>query len=34
MLVDLLQKQKEKMLALSNKLNIKHDGIDVDYLEN
>ena len=34
MLVDLLRKQKEKMLALSNKLNIKHDGIDVDYLEN
>ena len=34
MLVDLLRKQKEKMLALSKKLNIKHDGIDVDYLEN
>lgn len=34
MIVELLRKQKEKMLAISNKLNIKHDGIDVDYLEN
>ena len=34
MIVDLLRKQKEKMLAISNKLNIKHDGIDVDYLDN
>ena len=33
MLVDILSKQKQSMIKLSNKLHIKNEGVDVNYLE-
>ena len=33
MLVDILSKQKKSMIKLSNKLHIKNEGVDVNYLE-